>query len=67
MINMFGVGCISFLAVGLLWLLSALTHRPIFGDKSEQLTRAQDEQEAVLDEEQAAVTAATWTTLNPPS
>jgi len=67
MINMFGVGSISFLVVGLLWLLSAITHRPIFGDKSEQLTPVQDEQEDVLDEEGAAVTAATWTVLNPPS
>lgn len=62
-----GIGGISFVVVGLLWLLSSLTHRPIFGDKREQLTRAQDDKEDVLDEEQAAVTAATWTVLNPPS
>jgi len=62
-----GVGSISFLAVGLLWLLSAITHRPIFGDKREQVSHARDEQDEVLDGEQAAVTAATWTVLNPPS
>ena len=62
-----GVGSISFLVVGLLWLLSAITHRPIFGDKSEQVSHARDEQDEVLDGEQAAVTAATWTVLNPPS
>jgi hypothetical protein len=67
MSNLFRVGSISFLVVGLLWLLSAITHRPIFGDKSDQLTHARDEKEEVLDEEQAAVTAATWTVLNHPS
>ncbi len=62
-----GVGGISFMIVGLLWLLSALTHRPIFGNKRAQTSPIQYDKEEVLDEEQAAVTAATWTVLNPPS
>jgi hypothetical protein len=67
MIYMFGAGSISFLVVGILWLLSVITHRPIFGDKSEQFTHAQEGKKDILDEEQAAITAATWTVLNPPS
>jgi len=62
-----GLGGISFVVVGMLWLLSALTHRPIFGDRSDQFSHVQDGKEEILDEEQAAVTAATWIVLHPPS
>ena len=67
MIIIFVVGVISFLVVSLLWIISWLTHCPIIAYKNAKPTGDQSENKNELNEEQAAVTVATWTVLHPPS
>lgn len=65
MVIIFVVGVISFLLVGLLWLASELTHRPIIAGDNTRPNSDQVGMKDTLDEEQAAVIAATLTILHP--
>ncbi len=67
MVIMFGMGVFSFALVGSLWIISSLRHRPILGGEYPEPGQEQAEPNNLLDEEQAAVTTATWTVLHPPS
>jgi len=67
MVIMFGMGVISFTLVGSLWIISSLLHRPILGGGYPETGQEQAEPNDSTDEEQAAVTTATWTVLHPPS
>jgi hypothetical protein len=60
-------GIISFCLVGSMWLISSLLHRPVFGNGEIKSGKNLDDKGEALDEKQAAITAATWTVLNPPS
>lgn len=64
---MFIIGITSFTLVSILWVISSLIHRPIISPGLPKPHRDQGEMRDVLDEEQAAVTTATWTILHPPS
>lgn len=67
MIIMFAIGFTSFCVVGTMWIICNLLHRPLFGTGDIKSRKNQLEKNAILEEEQAAVTTATWTILNPPS
>ena len=67
MVIMFAIGIISFCLVGSLWIISSLLHRPIIGNGNIKIGNELDDQKEFLNEQQAAVTAATWTVLHPPS
>ncbi len=59
------LGIVSFVSVGLLWIISSLIHRPIFA--IDNANSGQQEKKDRHAEEDAAVTVATWTILHPPS
>lgn len=61
------IGIISFCLVGSMWIISSLLHRPIISIGNIKSNQDLDDKKGSLDEKQAAVTAATWTILHPPS
>jgi hypothetical protein len=67
MVIMFGIGVISFCLVGSMWIISSLVHRPIIGNGNIKSGKDLDDKKGSLDEQQAAVTTATWSILHPPS
>jgi len=67
MVIMFVTGTISFCLVGSMWIISSLLHRPIIGNENIKSGKDLDDQKELLNEQQAAVTTATWTILHPPS
>jgi hypothetical protein len=64
---MFTTGIISFCLVGVMWIISSLLHRPIIGNGNKKSGTDLDDKSKSHNEKQAAVTAATWTVLHPPS
>ena len=67
MVIMFVIGIISFCLVGSMWIISSLLHHPIIGNRNIKSGKDLDNKKELLDEEQAAVTDATWTVLHPRS
>ncbi len=67
MIIFFAVGVLSFLCVGILWIISHLIQCPIILESDIRFPRAKRRQADDLDQQQAAVTTATSIILHPPS
>jgi len=67
MVIMFVIGIISFCLVGSMWIISSLVHRPIIGNGNIKSGKDLGNKKELLDEEQATITAATWTVLHPRS
>ena len=67
MVIMLVIGIISFCLVGSMWIISRLVHRPIIGNGNIKSGKDLGNKKELLDEEQATITAATWTVLHPRS
>ncbi len=67
MVIMYVLGFISFCLVGCIWLISSLFHRREIDNGKNKSAENLDDKKELFDEQQAAITAATWTVLHPPS